>query len=105
LGNLLDNAAKYGAPGSPITVRLRSAGPEVGFEVEDVGPGIDAADLPHVFEPFFRSPAARAAGVPGVGLGLAVANQIAEALGARLAAESEPGRGSRFTVWLPAEPV
>jgi signal transduction histidine kinase len=103
LGNLLDNAAKYGPPGSPVTVRLRSAGTDVGVEIADLGPGINPADLPHVFEPFFRSTAARAAGVPGIGLGLAVAKRIADALGARVAAESELGRGSRFTVWLPAE--
>ncbi|HKB05546.1 MAG TPA: ATP-binding protein [Gemmataceae bacterium] len=104
-GNLLDNAAKYGASSSHITVRLRTDGHEVGMEIEDTGPGIDPADLSHVFEPYFRSPTARAAGVPGVGLGLAVAKRIADALGARLTAESQPGRGSRFTVWFPAEPA
>jgi signal transduction histidine kinase len=102
LDNLLDNACKYSEPGSPVTVRLGGSDGAVTLAVEDVGPGIDPVDLPHVFEPFYRSARARP-GRAGVGLGLAVARRIAAALGGSLAAESEPGRGARFLLRLPAD--
>lgn len=102
LDNLFDNACKYSAAGSPVVVRLGAAPEGVLVGVQDFGLGISAEDLKHVFEPFFRSPEARRLGKPGVGLGLAVARRIAGALGGTLTAVSEPGRGSRFTVLLPA---
>jgi len=101
--NLLDNAVKYGPPGGPIRLHIAQRDGSVELAVADSGPGIAAEDLPHVFDPFFRSAAARGAGVRGVGLGLSVARRIAEAMGARLTAESEPGRGSRFVVRFPAQ--
>jgi heavy metal sensor kinase len=101
LDNLLDNAFKYGAPGSPITVRTGEKKGYAYLSVEDRGAGIDAADLPHVFEPFYRSPRARHQG--GVGLGLSVAARIAAALSGRIEVHSEPGRGSRFTLFLPTD--
>jgi heavy metal sensor kinase len=101
--NLLDNAVKYGPPSGPIQVRARTRDGETELAVDDSGPGISPDDLPHVFDPFFRSAAARTAGIRGVGLGLAVARRIAEAMGARLTAESEPGRGSRFVVRFPTQ--
>jgi signal transduction histidine kinase len=79
-------------------IRLRAGDAGVELAVEDSGPGITAEDLPHLFEPFFRSSAAREEGVRGVGLGLAIAKRIAEAMGARLRAESVVGRGSLFVV-------
>jgi heavy metal sensor kinase len=96
--NLLDNAAKYGSTGSPIIVRIDARNAGVELCIEDSGPGIAADDLPHIFDPFFRSADARKAGVRGVGLGLAIAKRIATAMGATLTAESTPGRGSRFVV-------
>jgi heavy metal sensor kinase len=102
LDNLLDNAVKYAPAESPTMVRVLARDGGAELAVEDSGPGIVAEDLPHVFDPFFRSAAARTAGVRGVGLGLAIARRIADALGARLTAESTAGRGSRFAVWLPA---
>ncbi len=65
--------------------------------VEDRGPGIAPEDIPHVFEPFYRSAQARLKGVAGVGLGLAVVRRIATACGGSVAVQSEPGagRGSR----------
>lgn len=101
--NLLDNAVKYGPPSGPIRVRVGTRDGQSELVVEDSGPGITPEDLPHVFEPFFRSAAARAAGVRGVGLGLAVARRIAEAMGARITADCEPGRGSRFAVGFPPQ--
>jgi signal transduction histidine kinase len=105
LDNLLDNACKYSPPGTPVTLRLRASPGGAVIEVEDAGAGIPADDLPHVFEPFYRSPEARRLGKPGVGLGLAVARRLAAAQGGTLDAASEPGRGSRFTLRLPAVPA
>ncbi len=101
LDNLLDNACKYSPPGTPVTVYVgrSSAGATVG--VADQGVGVAADDLVHIFEPFYRSPDARRLGKPGVGLGLAVARRLAEALGGGIKAESKPGLGSRFEMWLP----
>jgi heavy metal sensor kinase len=96
--NLLDNALKYGPAGGPIQVRVAVKDGQAQLTVEDSGPGILPEDLTHVFDPFFRTAAARSAGIRGVGLGLAVARRIAEAMGARVTAESEPGRGSRFVL-------
>lgn len=100
LDSLIDNAMKYSAPGTPVTVRVGrdSEGPWI--EVEDQGCGIAPEDVPHLFRPFFRSEEARRRGVPGVGLGLAVAARIASALGGSIVVETEVGRGSRFRVRL-----
>lgn len=99
LGNLLDNACKYSAPGTPITVEVGREGGYVTLAVQDAGVGLDAEDLPHVFEPFYRSSKARRR--PGVGLGLAVVERIAQVFGGSMQAESSPGRGSRFILRLP----
>jgi signal transduction histidine kinase len=101
LDNLLDNARKYGPPGAPVVVRTRRAGGFATLAVEDAGPGIDSHDLPRLFEPFYRSERARRLGLPGVGLGLAVAERIAVAFGGSIGVRSEPGRGSCFEVRLP----
>jgi two-component system OmpR family sensor kinase len=75
---------------------------EVSISVEDRGPGIDAADLPHLFEPFYRGRNAEGAGVPGGGLGLSVVDQSLSAMGGRVEVRSVPGRGSTFNLYLPA---
>jgi heavy metal sensor kinase len=105
IDNLLDNACKYSEPGSPITIHVGTSGDHARVLVEDRGSGIPARDLPHIFEPFYRSPEARRLGKSGVGLGLAVARRIAVALGGSLEAQSEVGHGSRFTLRLPLEAV
>lgn len=102
LDNLLENACKYSAPGTPIVVRLGREKDLVAVTVEDQGSGIASEDLPHVFEPFYRSAQARRLGLGGVGLGLAVAQRVAGAFGGSLGVESTPGQGSRFSVRLPA---
>ena len=99
LGNLLDNACKYSPPGTPITVEVGREDGYVTLAVQDEGVGLDALDLPHVFEPFYRSSKARRR--PGVGLGLAVVERIAHVFGGTIRAESSPGRGSRFILRLP----
>jgi signal transduction histidine kinase len=103
LDNLLDNACKYSEPGSPITIRIEREGRQALLTVENTGIGIPAEDLPHIFEPFYRSPEMRRLGHGGLGLGLAVARRIASALGGTLVAQSIPGRTTQFTLRLPVE--
>ncbi len=105
---LVDNAIKYTPRGGSITLGLstdsqlapRQPGPTARISVVDTGVGIPAADLPHVFERFYRADRARQAG--GTGLGLAIGKWIAEAHGGAISVESAPGTGSIFTVTLPA---
>lgn len=97
---LLDNALKYTPRGGRIALER---GREDGFVqvcVRDTGPGIPTEELSRIFDRFYRAPSTR--GRPGTGLGLPIARWIAEEHGGRLTAESAPGRGSVFTVWLPA---
>jgi two-component system sensor histidine kinase MprB len=104
IGNLLDNAAKWSPPEGTVEVSVTADG-EV--SVRDHGPGIDAEDLPYVFDRFYRSTAAR--NLPGSGLGLAIVRQIIEAAGGSVEAETHPGGGAVLGVRLPAvraeEPV
>ncbi len=102
LANLLDNAAKYSEAPSPVSLTVRGAAGEAVLEVRDRGIGIDPADLPNLFTPFFRTDRSRARGTGGTGLGLALAKRIAEAHGGRISAESSPGAGTTFRVVLPA---
>jgi heavy metal sensor kinase len=104
LDNLLDNACKYSPAGTPINVTVRRDAAAVELAVADAGQGIAADEVAHVFEPFFRSADARRRGLAGVGLGLAMAQRIAAALGGSLVVESELGRGSRFVVRIPPAP-
>ncbi|MFG2223466.1 sensor histidine kinase [Streptomyces sp. NPDC048644] len=99
LSNLLDNAAKFSPPGGPVAAGLAVVPGGVELTVRDHGPGIAAADLPHVFDRFYRADAARA--LPGSGLGLAMARQIARAHGAVLTAEAAPGGGACFRLRIP----
>jgi signal transduction histidine kinase len=101
LDNLLDNACKYSDPGTAIVVAIEVGPGEVALTVTDRGCGIAAAELPRVFEPFFRTESTRWQGKPGVGLGLAVVRRLATILGGRVEARSEQGQGSRFRVSLP----
>jgi two-component system sensor histidine kinase MprB len=95
VGNLLDNAVKWSPPDQTVEVSVR--GGEV--TVRDHGPGIDEDDLPHVFDRFYRAPAAR--GLPGSGLGLAIVKQVAESHGGSVVAETAPGGGARLRLALP----
>jgi heavy metal sensor kinase len=101
LDNLLENACKYSAPGTPIVVRLCREGEMLALAVQDRGDGLVADDLSHVFEPFFRSAEARRRGHAGVGLGLAIVQRIAAVFGGTIIAESVPGQGSRFVLRVP----
>lgn len=99
--NLIDNACKYSATSTPIVLSLAREGQSAVLSIEDHGCGIAEEDLKHVFEPFFRTAEARRRGVGGVGLGLAVTARTVAALGGRIEAHSEPGEGSRFSIYLP----
>jgi two-component system, OmpR family, sensor kinase len=97
---LLENAVKYTPSGGTVSlVRGRENG-SVRVTVVDSGPGIAPEDLPRIFDRFYRAPTAR--GRPGTGLGLPIARWLAEQHHGKLTVDSVPGRGSRFTVWLPA---
>jgi signal transduction histidine kinase len=102
LWNLLENAAKYSPPGSPIRVAARRQGSSVLLAVEDEGSGIPSAERERIFQKFVRGAEAKQAGVRGVGIGLALVKRIMEAHGGSVRLESEPGRGSTFTLVLPA---
>ena len=95
VANVLDNAAKWSPPGG--TVEVRRADGEV--TVRDHGPGIAAEDLPHVFDRFYRSPAAR--GTPGSGLGLAIVRQVVESHGGTVSAGPADGGGTVVRLAFP----
>jgi heavy metal sensor kinase len=101
--NLLENACKYSDPGTPVVLRAWQEGKDVCLDVADRGRGIDAEDLPHVFEPFYRSGAARQSRSGGVGLGLAVAARIIASFGGYIEVKSEPRQGSLFTIRIPSD--
>jgi signal transduction histidine kinase len=104
IANLVENARKH-APGSPVVIgveaidwRGRAA---VRIEVVDRGDGIALADLPHVFEPFYRGERARREQVPGSGLGLSIVKRLVEKQRGTIAVRSTPGKGCTFVVCLP----
>lgn len=101
LFNLLDNALKYGHDGDSITVGSRSKGGELMLSVKDHGIGIRKEDLALVFERFYRVHTGNVHNVKGFGLGLHYVQQIAHAHGGGITAQSEPGKGSTFTLSLP----
>jgi signal transduction histidine kinase len=106
LQNLMTNALKYGAGGRWMAVRAQpGSGPDAGevlITVQDRGQGIEPAELPHIFEPFYRGNAARASQTHGTGLGLSLAKEAAEAMGGKLTVASRLGEGSAFTLHFPA---
>jgi len=98
---LVQNSLQYTPEGGAITVETRLMGDTVQIIVRDTGIGIDAEDLPHIFERFYKGDKARTSGRGGVGLGLAFVKRIVEAHGGRISAESTVGKGSTFTVVIP----
>ena len=101
LWNLLENAAKYSPPGSPIRVAANRQDGSVLLAVEDEGAGIAPAERERIFQKFTRGADAKKAGIRGVGIGLALVKLIVEAHGGSVRLESELGRGSTFTLVLP----
>jgi signal transduction histidine kinase len=101
--NLVTNAIKYTPAGGTVELTLSRRLDGIGVSVKDTGIGISAADLPHVFDRFWRADRARTRGGErgGTGLGLAISQWIAQAHGGALTVQSRLGRGSTFTVMLP----
>ena len=106
LRGLLDNAFNFTPAGGTVWIRARTQGGEVCVDVVDTGTGIPAAEQPRVFERFFRGEQALNLGVPGTGLGLSIIAHLVERHGGSIELESPgvPGKGTRFTVSLPAAP-
>ena len=101
LTNLVDNALKYGPDGGTITIRTFNSDGMLKVSVGDKGIGIAHEDLKHIFERFYRVHTGNRHDVKGFGLGLHYVRQITTAHGGRVEVESEPGRGSTFTLSLP----
>jgi signal transduction histidine kinase len=101
VANLIDNAIKYTPAGGRVSVRGHGGGAEITLEVVDTGVGIDAVDLPRVWERLYRADASRSE--RGLGLGLSLVKAIVEAHGGRVSVSSTPGKGATFQVRFPAE--
>jgi len=101
LHNLIENSLRYTEPGGRIAVAVSAAPGEARMSVADTGIGIPEADLPFVFERFYRARRSRAANPGGSGLGLSIVRWIVEAHKGRVAVESTVGEGSTFTVHIP----
>ncbi len=102
LGNLVDNALKYTARGGCVVVGAEARGEGVDVWVKDTGIGIAGVHHPRIFERFYRVDAGRDRAVGGTGLGLALVKHLCRAMRADVLLESEPGKGSTFTIRLPA---
>jgi signal transduction histidine kinase len=96
--NLVDNALRYGRSAA---VTVQCIGDDVVVDIDDDGPGVPEAERSIVFEPFYRAEASRSRATGGAGLGLAIAKQIVEAHGGRIAIETSPLGGARFRITLP----
>ena len=100
LRHLLENAARHTPAGSRITLKSWRSTERLEFSVEDNGPGIDSADLPLIFEKFYRGRKS-AIKAKGSGMGLAITRAILIAHGGGIDAASTPGKGTTFQFWIP----
>lgn len=99
--NLVDNAVKYTTQGGKVTLSLTKDDTWVKIAVQDTGIGIAPENIPNLFDRFYRVDKARSRDAGGTGLGLAIAKSVVEAHNGKITVESEVGKGSTFTVWLP----
>jgi signal transduction histidine kinase len=104
LSNLVANAVKFTPAGGSVSVSVRSGAGGVELSVADTGPGIAAEHLPHLFDRFYRADPSRSRSTGGSGLGLAITKHLVEAHDGWVGVTSTPGRGSVFTIRLPARP-
>jgi signal transduction histidine kinase len=100
--NLVDNAMKYSPDSTEVSVSVEWSDGKAGISVRDRGAGISREEQRQILGTFVRGSAAQAMNVKGTGIGLAMVDQVAKAHGGQIEVESEPGHGSRFTLWLPA---
>jgi len=103
ISNLLSNAFRWTPDGGRVELGLTSENGNVAVSVGDTGPGIKAEERERIFRPFFSRDHSRDGG--GTGLGLAIARELALALGGKIELDTEPGKGSRFQLILPAAPA
>ncbi|WP_129632034.1 sensor histidine kinase [Candidatus Oscillochloris fontis] len=101
LGNLIENAIRYTPAGGTVTLRVSHDSSMITFAICDTGPGISAAEQPHIFDRFYRTDRARARETGGSGLGLAIVQRLVAAQGGSVGLQSQPGQGATFTVQLP----
>ena len=97
----MENAIRFSPERETVHLSLRAANGHGYIEIADKGPGIPAAELPHIFERFHRGDASRARTTGGYGLGLAIAKALIEAYGGSIVPHSSPGEGTRMVVSLP----
>jgi signal transduction histidine kinase len=106
LSNLISNAMKYGGESKWLAIRARAVetgyGTGVEITVEDRGIGIPSDEISRIFDPFFRGRTARSAQIHGTGLGLSLAQEAASSMGGRISVKSVIGKGSSFTLHIPA---
>lgn len=104
LRNLLYNALRYTPQGGEIKVRVsKTSEGRLLFSISNTGPGISEKDLPHVFERFYRADSSRSQATGGSGIGLAIVKQFVEAMGGKVWATSELGKGATFHFTIPAQ--
>jgi signal transduction histidine kinase len=104
VANLVGNAIKFTPRGGSVVVSVSATAEGGRIDVADTGVGIDASELPHIFERFYRGSRANEARGSGSGLGLAIVRSIVDMHHGSVEVESGAGIGSRFTVWLPRDP-
>jgi signal transduction histidine kinase len=102
LSNLVANAVKYTPDDGQVSIEVAVRGELAEIRVRDSGPGIPADALEHIFERFYRADDARSREIAGAGLGLSIAKALAQANGGTIEVESTVGKGSCFTLKLPA---
>jgi len=101
--NILGNAVKYSGENESITISLREENNMIIFSIADTGHGISKEDLPHIFDKFYRSKDSQIAEQIGSGLGLAMTAEIIHLHGGEIEVQSEPGQGTKFTIFIPKE--
>lgn len=99
--NLVENAVKYSLEDGKVAVRLETQDDWVTVTIQDAGIGIDPAEVPRIFEQFFRASSAKEAGIVGTGVGLAIVKRVADLHGGTVDVQSDLGQGTTFTVRLP----